>query len=114
MKKERLSRFRAMARNVKTSTSIALWICTACSLGLFIASFIVPPTGVIDPSVIRTGAEILGFATLFMLREAIMEGLGVKMTHGNTSIEIHDLDGGNVEINNATQENDGENNSEIL
>ena len=114
MKTEKISRFRAMARNVKTSTSIALWVCTGCSLSLFIASFIVPPTGVIDPTVLKGGAEILGFAALFMVREAIMEGLGVKMTHGNTSIEIHDLDGGNVEINNSNQENDGEDNSEVL
>lgn len=114
MKTDRLSRFRAMARNVKTSTSIALWVCTGCSLGLFIASFIVPPTGVIDPTVLKGGAEILGFAALFLIREAVMEGLGVKMTHGNTSIEIHDLDGGNVEINEKVQEENGEDNSEIF
>lgn len=111
---DKLSTFRAMARNVKTSTSIALWVCTGCSLGLFIASFIVPPTGVIDPTVLKGGAEILGFAALFLIREAIMEGLGVKMTHGNTSIEIHDLDGGNVEINEEVQEENGEDNSEIF
>lgn len=114
MKTDKLSRFREMARNVKTSTSIALWVCTGCSLGLFIASFIVPPTGVIDPTVLKGGAEILGFAALFLIREAIMEGLGVKMTHGNTSIEIHDLDGGNVEINEKVQEENGEDNSEIF
>lgn len=102
-----------MARNVKTSTSIALWVCTGCSLGLFIASFIVPPTGIIDPTVLKGGAEILGFAALFLIREAIMEGLGVKMTHGKTSIEIHDLDNGNVETN-GTQKNDGEDNSEVF
>ena len=113
MKTDKLSRFRAMARNVKTSTSIALWVCTGCSLGLFIASFIVPPTGIIDPTVLKGGAEILGFAALFLIREAIMEGLGVKMTHGDTSIEIHDLDNGNVEIN-ETQESDGEDNSEVF
>ena len=90
---DRLSRLRAMTRNIKTSTTIALWVCVVCSIGLFIASFIVPPLGEISPSVLKAGGEIFAFASIFMLREAIMEGLGVKMTHGNTSIEIHDLDG---------------------
>ena len=110
MKKDRLARFRAVARNVKTSTSIALWVCMTCSLGLFIASFIVPPTGVIDPSVLKAGGEILGIATLFIMREAIMEGLGVKMTHGNTSIEIKDLDGPASEGNDVNSDKDGEDN----
>lgn len=95
-----LSRLRAMARNVRTSTSIALWVSLSVTIGLFIASFIVPPMGQIDPSILRAGAEIGALATLFVVREAIMEGLGVKMTHGNTSIEIKDLDGSaTVEIN---------------
>lgn len=90
---DKLSKFRAMARNVRKSTSIALWLCVTCSIGLFIASFIVPPLGEISPSVLKAGGEIFAFAALFMLREAIMEGLGVKLTHGQTTIEVHDLDG---------------------
>lgn len=30
---------------------------------------------------------------LLEAREAIIEGLGVKLTHGQTTIEVHDLDG---------------------
>lgn len=44
---------------------------------------------------LKAGAEIFAFASLFMLREAILEGLGVKLTHGQTTIEVHDLDGKN-------------------
>jgi hypothetical protein len=36
---------------------------------------------------------MFAFASLFELREAIREGLGVKLTHGDTTIEVHDLDG---------------------
>ena len=79
---DRLTKFRAMTRKVRTSTTIALWFCVVCSIGLFIASFCVPPLGVIDPSVLKAGAEIFAFAALIMLREAVMEGFGVKMTHG--------------------------------
>ena len=95
-----------MARNVRKSTTIALWVCLIVSISLFIASFLVPPMGEISPSVLRAVGEIFGIMGLIVLREAIMEGLGVKMTHGNTSIEIKDLDGGgSVEIK---EETDGE------
>ena len=97
-------RIRAMARNVRVSTTIALWVCLVCSIGLFVASFIVPPMGEISPSVLKAGGELFGIMGLIVLREAIMEGLGVKMTHGNTSIEIKDLDG-TLEIK---EEEDGE------
>lgn len=90
---DRLSKFRVMTRRIRTSTTVGLWVCTIASIGLFIASFIVPPLGEISPSVLKAGGEIFAFAALIMLREAIMEGLGVKMTHGQTTIEIHDLDG---------------------
>lgn len=87
------ARFRAMTRKVKTSTTIALWVCLAASLGLLVASFVVPPTGIIDPSVLRAASLLFGFAALFVVREAVMEGLGIKLTHGETTVEIKDLDG---------------------
>lgn len=90
---DQLSRLRVLTHRVRTSTTIALLFCVVCSIGLFIASFCVPPLGEISPSVLKAGGEIFAFAALIMLREAIMEGLGVKMTHGNTTVEIHDLDG---------------------
>ena len=86
-------RFRELTRNVKTSTTIGLGVCVGSSVGLFITSFIVPPTGAIDPSVLKAVAYLFAFAALFELREAVIEGLGVKLTHGNTTIEVHDMDG---------------------
>lgn len=88
-----LTRFRAATKRIKTSTTIALWICLGASLGLLTASFIVPPTGVIDSSVLRAASLTFGFATLFVAREAIMEGLGIKLTHGDTTLEIENQDG---------------------
>ena len=89
----KLAKFRAMARNVKTSTTVGLWVCTITSIGLFVASFCVPPTGEISPSVLKAGSLIFAFAALFLIREAIVEGLGVRLTHGDTVIEVKDLDG---------------------
>ena len=72
-----IARFREATKNVKTSTSIALWTCLILSAALLVASFIVPPRGVIDPSVLKAASLIFAFAGLFFLREAVMEGLGV-------------------------------------
>ena len=88
-----IARFRAATRNVRTSTTVGLWVCIVCALGLFVASFLVPPMGEISPTVLKAGAEIFAFAGLLELREAVIEGLGVKLTHGSTTIEVHDLDG---------------------
>ena len=90
---DRLTQLRVMTHKVRKSTTIALWVCMICSVGMFIASFLVPPVGEISPSVLRAVGLLFAFAALFVGREAIMEGLGVKMTHGQTTIEIHDLDG---------------------
>ena len=101
---DRLSKIRAMAHNVRLSTTIALWVCLIVSISLFVASFLVPPMGEISPSVLRAVGELFAIMGLIVLREAIMEGLGVKMTHGNTSIEIKDVDGKTVEISQKDNE----------
>lgn len=85
-----------MTRNVRTSTTIALWVCVVCALGLFIASFCVPPTGEIHPSVLKAGGIIFAIMALVIAREAIMEGMGVKLTYGNTTVEVKDVDGPNA------------------
>lgn len=93
MKMDKIERFREETRNVTKTTTIMLWICGLSTISLFVASFIVPPTGVIDPSILKAAALLFAFATLAEAREAIREGLGVKLTHGHTTIEVHDLDG---------------------
>jgi len=99
-RKRRLAQFRAMARNVSASTTVGLWVCVLSTIGLLVASFLVPPRGVIDPSVLKGGSLIFAFAGLFELREAIREGLGFKLTHGGTTVEVKDLDGKKTEENN--------------
>lgn len=90
--------FRAMTQRVSVSTTIALWVCLGMTILLFVVSFLLPPKGAIDPSIFKAAGFLFGFASLFELREAIREGLGVKLTHGDTTIEIKDVDGkGNEE-----------------
>lgn len=92
-RQERIERFREETKNVSKTTTILLWIFGLSTILLFVASFVVPPTGAIDPSILKAGALLFAFATLAEAREAIREGLGVKLTHGQTTVEIHDLDG---------------------
>lgn len=93
MSNRSLARFRAAARNVRSSTTVALWICLIISIALLVASFLVPPMGEISPSALRGGSLIFAFAVLFLVREAVTEGLGVKLTHGDTTVIVHDMDG---------------------
>lgn len=82
-----------ITKRVSTSTTIALWVCLTVTIGLFIASACIPPYCVVDPSLFKAAGYLFGNATLFVVREAIREGLGVKLTHGDTTVEIKDLDG---------------------
>lgn len=92
-KNNTIARFREETKHVSKTTTILLWIFAIVTISLFVASFIVPPTGVIDPSVLKAAAFLFAFATLAEAREAIREGLGVKLTHGHTTIVVSDLDG---------------------
>ena len=42
-----------------------LYLLLVCAFGLMVASFLVPPLGVISPSVLQGIAEFLGFTWLF-------------------------------------------------
>lgn len=64
----------------------------AVALALIIASFIVPPTGVIDGSVLAAVGEIFAFAALGTLLKAIDKGLDAKVTHGQTTVTVGQLD----------------------
>ena len=92
-REQRIAKFREETRNVSKTTTLLFWLFGLSTIALLVASFIVPPTGVIDPSVLKGAAILFAFATLAEAREAIREGLGVKLTHGQTTIEVHDLDG---------------------
>lgn len=64
-------------------------VCFLVSVGLIIGGFIVPPTGIIDGSVLTSVGELLLFPTLLYGFRAIELGLEIKFQKGETSIEIH-------------------------
>ena len=71
------------------SHDIWFHIFASLSLILIVASFILPPTGMIDPSVIGAVGEITGFGALWELHVAIRRGFDAKISHHDTSIEIN-------------------------
>lgn len=78
--------------NITKHTTIALWVAFLLTAGLGVWGFVCPPKGVIDGSVIKYSMIIFGVAALAVAREAIKEGLGVKLSHGDTVLEIKDND----------------------
>ena len=71
------------------SHDIWFHIFASLSLMLIVASFILPPTGMIDPSVIGAVGEITGFGALWELHVAIRRGFDAKIQHHDTTIEIN-------------------------
>lgn len=55
---------------------------------LIIASFVVPPLGLIDNSVIAAVGEIFAFAALYTLGNAIDKGKTASITHGQTTLTV--------------------------
>ena len=67
----------------------AFYICLVCSIGLITASFLVPPLGVIHPSVLTAVGELFAFSTLATVMHAILRGSDVTLSHGNTNITLN-------------------------
>lgn len=73
---------------ISKETTMMLCILIGITAGLIIYSSICPPPGHIDEHTLKLVPWTFAFCSLFVAREAIKEGLGVKYTHGDTSIEI--------------------------
>ena len=71
------------------------YITLATSLVLVVAGFMVPPLGVIDGSVLTAVGLLLMFATLAqipVILEAARNGKSIKLTRGDSSIEVNSKD----------------------
>lgn len=67
---------------------IEFWLCLATTIGLFGGGFFVPPTGVIDGSLLTAAGILFGFATLAQVPVIIGSAKTAKITHGGTTIEV--------------------------
>lgn len=76
-----------MSRKEATKKGIAFWLTLVTSIGLVIAGFCVPPTGIIDGSVLKSVGLLLGFATLAQIPIIIEVAGYFRMTKGDLVIE---------------------------
>lgn len=70
--------------------NIPFYILSTIAVGLIIASFIVPPHGVIDPSVLAAVGEIFAFSSLYTVIIAIEKGMPTRIRHRDTEIKVGD------------------------
>ena len=67
-------------------------MCLAISVTLLTVSFLLPPTGKIDPSVLRGVGEIFAFAILYTVIEALQRGTDVTLHKGDIDISLNNPD----------------------
>lgn len=79
----------------KYADKYIFYICLILAAGLFIGSFFCPPLGVIDPSVLKAGAELLGFAALGIVGKNLAEGKKVTFEKDDLNVTIEDDDNEN-------------------
>lgn len=75
-----------------TKAKIAAVVLSIISVALIVGSFFMPPTGVIDGSVLSAVGELFAFAALFMVWEAVDRGIDAKLSKGDTTIEFNNPD----------------------
>lgn len=66
------------------------YVCLAAAVIIGAVSFVLPPTGIIDPSVLKFIALLLGFAALGVAGQNLANGKGVTFSHGETEVTIGD------------------------
>lgn len=75
-------------RRACKACKVVFMICLMVSIGLIIAGFLTPPTGIIDGSVLTAVGELIGFAALGFGFRAVELGYDLHINHGQTSIEL--------------------------
>lgn len=66
------------------------FICLFTSIVLLIASFVLPPLGIIEPSVLAGTGELFAFATLGSIVAAVERGKKATLSKGNVNLTIGD------------------------
>ena len=79
-------------KNFTKPNKIAFWVCLTISTTLLVVSFILPPTGKIDHSVIQSVGEIFAFAALYVVLEAIGRGSDIILRKGDTEVKMNNPD----------------------
>lgn len=70
------------------AAKIVFYICLVVSICLFIGGFLVPPTGIIDGSVLTACGILLGYSALGIFGRALDEGKIAKFEKGETRVTV--------------------------
>lgn len=80
-------------KKIRHEDRAIFYVCLSVAIVLLLVSFFVPPTGVIDPSVLKAAAILLGFAALGIVGKNLSLGKDVTFSHGDTEVTIGDKEG---------------------
>lgn len=65
-------------KSVPLGWAITFFVCFGVDVALLITSFLMPPQGVIDPSVLTGAALLFAFPTLYTAYECIQKGIAAR------------------------------------
>lgn len=68
--------------------NIPFHILATVSVAMLIASWIWPPTAIIDSSVLAASGELIGWGALYTLLRAVEKGKTASVTHNGTTITV--------------------------
>ena len=69
---------------------LIFYVCLITSIGLMVGGFFVPPTGVIDGSVLKGVGALFGFASLDVIHAVIKTEKDIHFSNGDISIDVTD------------------------
>ena len=66
------------------------WVLTIFAIILLAVAFALPPTAIIDKSVLTAVGELMGFGALWAVVKAIEKGTPATLKHGKTSLTVNE------------------------
>ena len=73
-------------------SNLFFWLFSIAGLLLIIASFLLPPMGIVDNSILAAVGELDGLIALGAVIKAIDKGSSASFQHNNTSVTITNKD----------------------
>lgn len=74
--------------NKQHADKYIFWVCLAMSIALMLFGAIMPPPGIIDPSILTASGILLGFAALGVAGQNLANGKEVTFQKGDTEVKI--------------------------
>ena len=85
--KKRSERMKKFYHNY-VEKNIPFHILATVSVAILVASWIWPPTAIIDSSVLAASGELIGWGALYTLLRAVEKGKTASVSHNGTTITI--------------------------